>query len=315
MRAPACAAVIRGDALGDSLLSLPAVEALRRAWPDTRLLVVASRVGAPVFEHCAEVVADLEGCRPEVVLVFTEKRKAFMAGLRSGAGTRVGFDPGLTQPLKAAWLRLALTRRVPWPNDLERDPGLHEVERYFLLLEALGLPVPAEKPPMRLPLSEEDRAQARLFLQGEQPVAVQVMPRWTAGGWTHLLDRVWDRLPEPRLALFAPGDRDFAAPWAEARKARSLCVPELRRYAAVLEGCRALITPDTGAAHAAAAMGTPVVDLFPERHSAHCVRRWRPWAVEHRVVLRGEYRPESEKDLAERLVTSAFELCRSSSAS
>lgn len=92
MRAPSCAAILRLDALGDSLLALPAVEALGRAWPQTRLVVVASTVGYPVFAGCAEVWVGTEdlarrlqeiGC--EVVLSFTEKRPALQAAARSGA--------------------------------------------------------------------------------------------------------------------------------------------------------------------------------------------------------------------------------------
>lgn len=311
MPAPACVAVLRGDALGDSLLSLPAVEALRQAWPEARLLVQASALGAPVFEHVAHVVPDLGHERPDIALVFTEKRKGFLAALRSKARQRVGFDPGLTQPLKAAWLKLALTHRVKWPNDLTKDPGLHEVERYFLLLEALGLPTPAEKPPIRLPLDPSHRQRAALATNNGNPVALQLMPRWTQDGWPEsLARRTWELLPEPKIALFAPPD----APLAEGYEP-TFSSPDLKEYAAVLERCRALVTPDGGAVHVASSVGTPVVALFPERHSAHCVRRWRPWAVEHRVVLRGEYLPESEKGLAERLVASAMELCRSSSAS
>lgn len=311
MPAPACVAVIRGDALGDSLLSLPAVEALRAAWPEARLLVQASPLGAPVFEHVAHVVADLHDERPDVALVFTEKRKGFLAALRCGARQRVGFDPGLTQPLKAAWLKLALTHRVHFPNDLTRDPGLHEVERYFLLLEALGLPTPAHKPSIRLPLQPVHREKAASATKDENPVALQLMPRWTQDGWPEsLARRTWELLPEPKIALYAPPDAALANGYEH-----TFSSPDLKEYAAVLERCRALITPDGGAVHVASSVGTPVVDLFPERHAAHCVRRWRPWAVEHRVVLRGEYLPESEKDLAERLVASALELCRSSSAS
>ena len=317
MVAPACAVVVRLDALGDSLLSLPAVEALARAWPRTRLVVVASALGAPVFRHCAEVWTPtdlgrrLREAAPGVVLAFTEKRVGWKAAWQSRAPIRVGFDPGRTQPLKAAWLRLALTHRVPWPNDLDRDPGLHEVERYFLLLEALGLERPSPVPPIRMPLGEEDRAFAEGFLSQfpSPPVALQQMPRWTAGGWPEELPgRVLEELPGPKLVLYAPCDRAWAEPWARERGVVGLAVPELGRYGAVLAGCRALVSPDGGAVHMASAVGTPVVALFPERHAAHCVRRWRPWAVEHRVVLRGDYSPGAEKDLARRLVASTLEL-------
>jgi ADP-heptose:LPS heptosyltransferase len=325
MRAPSCAAILRLDALGDSLLALPAVEALGRAWPQTRLVVVASTVGYPVFAGCAEVWVGTEdlarrlqeiGC--EVVLSFTEKRPALQAAARSGASVRVGFDPGRTQPLKSLWLRTALTHRVPWPNCPDRDPGMHEVERFFLLLGALGLDLPHPPPPLRFTPGEEDRAWARDFLASfdSPPVAVQWMPRWTAGGWPEtLVGEVVDRLGGPKAVLFAPPDQPRAEPWARQRGLEWSCTPELGRYAAVLSGCRALITPDGGAAHVAAAVGTPVVDLFFQRHSAHTVRRWHPWRVEHRIVLRGDYVAGAEKDLAERLVASVEELCRSNSAS
>lgn len=324
MTPPACAAILRLDALGDSLLALPAVEALARAWPRTRLVVVASALGAPVFEECAEVWVGAEnlaarlrqaGC--EVVLSFSEKRRALSAAARSGAPIRVGFDPGWTQPLKSLWLRTALTHRVPWPNDPTRDPGMHEVERFFLQLKALGLDFPHPPPPLRLAPSDSDRAWARDLLGsfGSSPVAVQWMPRWTAGGWPETLPgEVLDRLAGPKVLLFAPPDQPQAEPWARQRGLKWSCTPELGRYAAILAGCRALITPDGGAAHVAAAVGTPVVDLFFERHSAHTVRRWHPWRVEHRIVLRGDYTAGAEKDLAERLVTSVEDLCRSSSA-
>jgi ADP-heptose:LPS heptosyltransferase len=50
--------------------------------------------------------------------------------------------------------------------------------------------------------------------------------------------------------------------------------------------CRYLLSIDTGAVHIAAAVGTPVVDVFPEAGAQHTVPRWRPWMVPHQVVLK-----------------------------
>ncbi|HXE73382.1 MAG TPA: glycosyltransferase family 9 protein, partial [Candidatus Nitrosotenuis sp.] len=105
-------------------------------------------------------------------------------------------------------------------------------------------------------------------------------------------------------------DRSWAEPLALSQGLTPCCLPELGRWAAVLGQCRALITPDTGAVHVAAAMGVPVVDLFPQRHARHCVRRWRPFGVAHRVVLRGDYRPGAEKELARTLARAALDLAR-----
>ena len=56
-----------------------------------------------------------------------------------------------------------------------------------------------------------------------------------------------------------------------------LTIPEL---AELLRGARLYIGNDSGPMHLAAAVGTPTVAVWGSSDS----RRWRPWAVEHRVV-------------------------------
>lgn len=57
----------------------------------------------------------------------------------------------------------------------------------------------------------------------------------------------------------------------------------LAQLALVLAGSDAVVTGNTGPAHLAAAVGTPVVSIFAPTVPA---LRWRPWAVEH--VLLGD---------------------------
>ena len=58
---------------------------------------------------------------------------------------------------------------------------------------------------------------------------------------------------------------------------------DLAELAGVLEGARALISGNTGPAHLAAAVGTPVVEVFAPVVAPH---RWRPWGVQS--VLLGD---------------------------
>jgi ADP-heptose:LPS heptosyltransferase len=57
----------------------------------------------------------------------------------------------------------------------------------------------------------------------------------------------------------------------------------LRTLAAVLAGADVVIAPNTGAAHLAAAVGTPVVSLFAPVVPA---ARWAPYGVPHRLLGR-----------------------------
>ena len=63
-------------------------------------------------------------------------------------------------------------------------------------------------------------------------------------------------------------------------------------YAGEVASCSYLISIDTGAVHVAAAMGVPVVDVFPQEGAHHTVPRWRPWMTPHRVVLKPTYEDE-----------------------
>jgi ADP-heptose:LPS heptosyltransferase len=55
----------------------------------------------------------------------------------------------------------------------------------------------------------------------------------------------------------------------------------LAQLAAVLAGADAIVVGNTGPAHLAAAVGTPVVSLFAPTVPA---ARWRPWGVAHELL-------------------------------
>ncbi len=56
----------------------------------------------------------------------------------------------------------------------------------------------------------------------------------------------------------------------------------LRETAALIEKMNVFICPDTGTGHLAAALGVPVVDIFPLRSDFPA--RWRPAGANHRII-------------------------------
>ena len=120
--------------------------------------------------------------------------------------------------------------------------------------------------------------------QQPRPQALQLTPKWSLhGAQPEQLRQLIQSLRGGWIGFCGPGERE----WAQQHFSDLLplwCQDDLHRYAALLQRCRLLVTVDTGAAHVAAAVGTPLVDVFPELHNAHCTRRWRPWKVNHRLV-------------------------------
>lgn len=80
-----------------------------------------------------------------------------------------------------------------------------------------------------------------------------------------------------------PGERDLTAKVAGSRGLDLGGATDLRQLAGVLAGARVVVTGNTGPAHLAAAVGTPVVSLFAPVVPAE---RWAPYGVPH--VLLGD---------------------------
>jgi ADP-heptose:LPS heptosyltransferase len=57
-----------------------------------------------------------------------------------------------------------------------------------------------------------------------------------------------------------------------------------------LAAAGAVVTPDTGAAHAAGILGVPVVDLFEQERYAQLSRQWRPWAAPSRCLVKPPFK-------------------------
>ena len=78
------------------------------------------------------------------------------------------------------------------------------------------------------------------------------------------------------LPPFSPPRAAFAAAWA--RGLRSL-----------LAGARAVVTPDSGAAHVAGMLGVPCIAFLPPvTGAAHDLVRWKPWAGPARTLVATE---------------------------
>ncbi|MFL5818839.1 MAG: glycosyltransferase family 9 protein [Conexibacter sp.] len=160
------------------------------------------------------------------------------------------------------------------------DDDVHEVERSLSLMRAMGHELPeSDDGALRvLPGSVE-----RPF---EEPYVV-VHPGASVPA------RAWapERHAELVAALAADGWR-VAVTGAASERALTARVAaadardlggetDLAQLAAVLAGAAAVVVGNTGPAHLAAAVGTPVVSLYAPTVPAV---RWRPWRVPHAIL-------------------------------
>ncbi len=288
---------VRLDTFGDVLMTGPAMRALRESRRGRRVTLLTSPAGAAVAELMPEVddvivyeAPWMKGHDPpqDAAVVETLRARACDA-----AAVFTVFDQS---PLPAALLchqagvplRLAHCREKPyslltdWVPEPERDhPTRHEVRRQLDLVAAIGATTQDERLAVELPAAARERVTPLLPKNG--PWAV-IHPGGTAPSRRYPVElwaEVCDSLTQDHgLELIVTGDatdRELAASLPAARSvAGELSLGEL---AALLAEAPLLLAGNTGPVHLAAAVGTPVIDLYALTNPQHT-----PWMVESRVL-------------------------------
>ena len=297
--------VIRLDRIGDVVLSTPVVQALRAAYPDAFLAMMVRPACRELVEgHPAlnEVILyDKEGAHRsawatirfarrlrryafDTALVLHPTHRSHWMPFLAQIPVRIGYDR------KSRWL---LTHRV---RHRKQEGARHEAAYTLELLRVLGLEPPLPQPMVPLRPQAEQRLAARLALEGwtgqQEFVAIHPSASCVSKRWLpERFAEVGDRLIESgcgRIVLIA-GTEDVGAATAVERAMRGRPVNlagqlSLGELAALLKRCRLLISNDSGPVHIAAAVGTPVVDLFGRNQRGLSPMRWGPLGEGH-VVL------------------------------
>jgi ADP-heptose:LPS heptosyltransferase len=286
--------VARLDNDGDVLLSGPAVRAVAARADVVYLCGPRGRAAAELLPGVAEVlVFRAPWIDPEPVPVEREQVERLVDAVRAREVHQAIVLTSFHQsPLPLALLlRLAGVPEigavsVDYPGSLLDvrhlvDDDVHEVERALSLVAALG---------HRLPAADDGRLRIR-------PVAASELPRpyVVVHPGASVPARAWEPASCGRLvrALAArggrvvvtggPGEGGLTAQVAGTEALDLGGRTTLGGLAAVLAGAEVVVCGNTGPAHLAAAVGTPVVSLFAPTVPAS---RWRPWQVPH--VLLGD---------------------------
>jgi heptosyltransferase II len=263
--------------LGDAVMALPAMAAVRAAFPQARIAIAAIPSVAPLFEEQTAAAPD------EIVLVTRSSETALLA---SG-----GFDAALLLPnsFRAAWTarRAGIPERWGYRGNLRgwllsrgvaRPAGrVHQSVYYVDLVRGLGIDVPESLPRVLARPETTIRAQAvlaRFGVSGAGPVvgfapgaAYGHAKRWPPGRVAEVIARLSSRYGAACVLVGAAGDRDAGREIESSLPAGARVVDligrtDLRLLAGVLARCDAFVSNDSGAMHLAAALGVPVAAIF-----------------------------------------------------
>lgn len=273
-------AVLRLDHLGDLLNSFPALEALRDRLPLARIDLYTGPWGAELGQLCDAIdeVVSVEAPwfrRPERVNWPWASIAALARRLRKGNYDLVIELRGDLRHHLAIWASgapLSLGHAVTAGRFLLTHPGhydntLHEIDQNLALLGAR----PGASVHMKLGAdvaAEAKKVMARLKLR-KGFIAVQAAcgtpaKRWIPGRWAELLKG----LPKgrPVVLLGSAGEKlemqSIAMQCGTRKPLIAAGMLSLGGLAAFLKNAKLLISVDSGPAHLAAAVGTPVLGLY-----------------------------------------------------
>ena len=264
--------VVRAGALGDTLMVTPLLRAMGNAYPEAEIDVLASASAAPILEHHPLIRRlDILKWRNFPYLLSREKHALVRRLGEASYDLAVLLEraPHYRELLTRAAIRdVRSFREVPF------DPEAHAIENY---LRVAHLDPTIASHDMEAFLTEEDRARARDLLSGLDPPRIGIHLGYGPGskkknqtarlkGWPidHFA-RLSRSLTERGAALVFTGskaDREDVARVAPESALDLSGQTTVRELGAVIEKLEIFISVDSGPAHLAAAVGTPLVVLW-----------------------------------------------------
>lgn len=295
--APHHVLLVRTDRLGDMLLTLPMVHALKVAYPACRVTVLASEANIEAARHHPEV----DGVELDAVeakgsgLRGVRRLAAQLRGLGCDAAVMVHPTPRLALAVCLAGVPIRIgtayrvysflfNRRIH--EHRSRPPWKHEAVHNLNLLRPLGVSA-TEVSPVRWQVSAEEAADIDRLLQDAgvcETKLVVIHPgnagsalNWSASQYGELARRL--AADGVRVLLTgSAGEAGLTARVAAAAGPGAIDLAgklTLAQLAALLSRCRLYVGSSTGPTHLAAAVGTPVLALYsPLRSNAPA--RWAP---------------------------------------
>jgi ADP-heptose:LPS heptosyltransferase len=292
---------------------MPALEGLRRRWPQARIIWLSDREELvdellpaaglcdeiwfrewedPPAERAAEIRRRVEGFGFDLVVMSLPSPVHDYQGAIRDIPVRVGHCRELGASVQG-WMgrlrrglvigefaRRAVLNRPVWI----RSAPEHGVARNLRLLTALGVPVFPELRP-RLPIGEAHRRRAAELLEGQAPIGVHLGPpksyncrHWAPERYAELCAKLAACGAGPFALIGGPQEAESAARASRVFPGFISLVGRLSLLEtfAAIERCRLFICSDTGPGKAAMALGVPTVTVWGPSDPLEAGAFWEP---------------------------------------
>lgn len=316
--------VVRTDRMGDVVLTIPSIRALRQTFPSARISLWVDRStkdlveGLPFIDEIIledktagwrgyfRCVAALRKKKFDLAVIYHTKKRTNIACFLAGIPHRLGYKNNkfgflLTQPIVD-----------------ERYLGTkHEAEYCMDLLKAVGVKIWNLK--LQVALHEDAEAWAERFFIDQKLVGRPVVVLhpsascftrfWPIGSYAELASRI---VKEHKASILIVGEKNVQPTAAKIMAHAGPGVIDLTgktslsQLVSILKRCQVLISNDSGPVHVGAAVGIPVISLFLRSQPGINPQRWRPLGP-NSILLQNKKGEEVLLDSACKVVSGRFD--------
>jgi heptosyltransferase I len=306
--APKSICILRLSAIGDVCHILPTLRILQRCWPETKITWIIGKtefnlvknipgVNFVIFDKSKglksyiRLYKALPKERFDVLLHMQVSLRASIATLLIKAPLRLGFDRKRAKNLQ--WL--FTNAKIPFIDQQ------HVLDSFLEFPKALGLP--CDKVAWNLPVSQTATDNIAKIIPKEgrimvinpcSSIRIRNYRNWDAASYSEVIDYASEKLNMAIVLTGGPSQMELDYATQIEKTARSTVTnmvgkTDLQELLAILQRATVVIAPDTGPAHLANAVGTPVIGLYATSNPL------RTGPYNHQELTVNKY-PEAVKD-------------------
>ncbi len=293
--------VRQDDRIGNLILTTPLLSALRRSFPRPEIWYLASRTFHTLFSRSSLVDRILVARKRQymfhplslVLFIGRIRRQRFDLAIDASDENNFSLNNSLLVLLSGARCRIGyrkprtglfLNMEVP-PSRVKR----HASEMHLDLLRFLVGDVQSNGLKVEVDAEQTTAAEAYLRQKGIAPedflvgmhIGGRLKKRWQPGNFRELADWLTEKLGHKVMIFWGPEEKKAVREFGEGNRNQVVSdLLSLPMLAAVIGRCNLFISPDTGAMHLSAAVGTPTLALFLDSDEV----KFGPPGDKHRIL-------------------------------
>lgn len=314
--------ILRLSALGDVTHVIPVVRAVQKQWPETEITWVCGKLEMKLlssiqgvrfvefekklgWQAYRQLYQALKGEVFDVLLHMQVAARANLASLCIKAKIRIGWDKARSRDFH----QLFINQHVPEVS------FQHQVQGFLSFARTLGLN--ADQPVWDFPVTDDGLAFANQFTDQERktllisPCSSHKLRNWSAESYARVADYAVEKLNMQVILSGGPTDLEQEMAHSIESKMKNEATnlvgkDTLQQLVGLMSQVDVVISPDSGPAHIASALGTPVIGLYactwskrsgPYSFLEYCVDKFDVAARKYRKKIGKELRWGSKIEL------------------